>query len=172
MNSIIAKNFNTITNNQNFKLDKKIELIKDFDHNKIILVNGSLNSSDISFEEKDKIKINVLNSIDDLNIQLNDNLFYLNKALSTGGLYIEIEENYKCKRPIVIYNYFTSGLDGNIINNSNKIKLNQNSELTLIEYNICENSKFIKNTFEKVDIAKSSVFKNIYIQKTKSNGYF
>ena len=74
MNSIIAKNFNTITNNQNFKLDKKIEQIKDFDHNKIILVNGSLKSSDISFEEKDKIKINVLNSIDDLNIQLNDNL--------------------------------------------------------------------------------------------------
>ena len=172
LNSIIAKNFNTITNNQNFKLDKKIEQIKDFDHNKIILVNGSLKSSDISFEEKDKIKINVLNSIDDLNIQLNDNLFYLNKALSTGGLNIEIEENYKCKRPIVIYNYFTSGLDGNIINNSNKVKLNQNSELTLIEYNICENSKFIKNTFEKVDIAKSSVFKNILIQKTKSNGYF
>ena len=131
-----------------------------------------MNSSEISFEEKDKIKINVLNSIDDLNIQLNDNLFYLNKALSTGGLNIEIEENYKCKRPIVIYNYFTSGLDGSIINNSNKIKLNQNSELTLIEYNICENSKFIKNTFEKVDIAKSSVFKNILIQKTKSNGYF
>ena len=42
LNSIIAKNFNTITNNQNFKLDKKIEQIKDFDHNKIILVNGSL----------------------------------------------------------------------------------------------------------------------------------
>ncbi len=172
LNSIIAKNFDTITNNQNFKLDKKIKLIKDFEHNKIILVNGSLSSTDISFEEKKKIKINVLKSTDNLDIQLNDNLFYLNKALSTGGLYIEIEENYKCKRPFVIYNYFTSGLDGNIINNSNKIKLNQNSELTLIEYNICENSKFIKNTFEKVDIAKSSVLKNIYIQKTRSNGYF
>ena len=89
-----------------------------------------MNSSEISFEEKDKIKLMFLNSIDDLNIQLNDNLFYLNVCSVHSGLNIEIEENYKCTRPIVIYNYFTSGLDGSIINNSNKIKLNQNSELT------------------------------------------
>ena len=76
------------------------------------------------------------------------------------------------QKPIVIYNFFTSNLDNKIINNSNKIKLNQNSELTLIEYNICEKSKFIKNTFEKVDLDKNSVMKHIMIQKTKSNGYF
>ena len=48
---------------------------------------------------------------------------------------------------IVIYNYFTSNLDNKIVNNSNKIKLNQNSELILIELNICEKNKFLKNTF-------------------------
>ena len=44
------------------------------------------------------------------------------------------------------YNYFTSNLDNKIINNSNRIKLCQNSELTLIEYNIGEKRKFFKNT--------------------------
>ena len=51
----------------------------------------------------------------------------LNKALSLGGFYLEVQENYKCKKPIIIYNYFTANLDNKIINNSNKIKLNQNS---------------------------------------------
>ena len=85
---------------------------------------------------------------------------------------MEVQKNYKCKKPIVIYNYFTSNLDNKIINNSNKIKLNQNSELTLIEYNIDAKSKFIKNTFETIEIEDGSVLKSITIQKTKSNGYF
>ena len=49
----------------------------------------------------------------------------------------------------MIYNYSTSNLDNKIINNSNKIRLNQSSELTLIELNIGEESKFLKNTFDK-----------------------
>ena len=44
-----------------------------------------------------------------------------------------------------MYNYFTKNMKDKIINNSNKIKINKNSNLTLIEYNIGENSKFIKN---------------------------
>ena len=38
-----------------------------------------------------------------------------------------------------------------------KIKLNQNSELTLIEYNIGEKSKFIKNTFELYNLPSTRV---------------
>ena len=68
--------------------------------------------------------------------------------LGTIFLDIKIQKNYKCKKPIIIYNYFTANLNNKIINNSNKIKVRQNSELTLIEYNISEKSKFIKNTFE------------------------
>ena len=39
---IINKNFKKLHNNFDFKFDKKIELINDFDHNHIILVNGIL----------------------------------------------------------------------------------------------------------------------------------
>ena len=172
LNSIISKNFKKIVNNNDFKFDKQIKLIDDFEHNHIILVNGSFKSSDMKFEDKEKVKIESLNSFENFNHQLSNNLSNLNQALSLGGFNLEINENYKCKKPIIIYNYFTSNLDNKIINNSNKIKLSQNSELTLVEYNIGGKSKFFKNTFEKVDIQENSVFKNIIVQKTRGDGYF
>ena len=52
LNSIISKNFKKIVNNQDFKFDKQIKLIDDFEHNHIILVNGSFKSSDMKFEDK------------------------------------------------------------------------------------------------------------------------
>ena len=171
LNSIINKNFKIISHNQDFELEKKIDLIKDFEHNYIILVNGVLKSKNMQFEEEDKVKVVSLNSSENFNDQSN-NLVFLNKALSSGGLNLEIQKDYKCKKPVIIYNYFNSSLDNKIINNSNKIKLNQNSEVTLIEYNICEKSKFLKNTFEKVEIDENAILKKIIIQNTKSNGFF
>ena len=171
-NLIISKNFQQITNNDEFKLDKKIEFINDFDHNHIILVNGTFKSCDLRFEENEKVKIESLKSTERFNDQSSNNLYNLNKALSLGGFNLEVQRNYKCKKPIIIYNYFTSNLNNKIVNNSNIIKLNQNSELTLVEYNIGEKSKFLKNTFEKININKGSVLKNIIIQKTKSDGFF
>ena len=52
LNYIISKNFKNITNNDDYKFLEKMESIHDFDHNKVILVNGSLKSSDLHFEEK------------------------------------------------------------------------------------------------------------------------
>ena len=172
LNLIIKKNFKKINNNFDFSFERKIDLINEFEHNNIIMVNGLYQSSDLKFEEKEKVKIESLKSLEETNSQSSNNLYCLNKALSIGGFYLEIKDNYKCKRPIIIYNYFTSNLDNKIINNSNKIKLNQNSELSLIEYNINEKSKFIKNTFEIVEINDNSILKSISIQKTKSDGYF
>jgi len=172
LNFIISKNFKNISNVEEFKFDKKIQLINDFDHNYIVLVNGLLKFFDIHFEDKDKVKVESLSSLDYLNDQSKNNLYYLNKALSLGGLSLEVQKDYKCKKPIIIYNYFTPNLNNKIINNSNIIKLNQNSELTLIEYNFGEKSKFIKNTFEKINIDKGSSLKSIFLQKEKANGFF
>ena len=172
LNYIISKNFKNITNNNEYKLNEKIETIHDFDHNKVILVNGLLKSCDLHFEEKEKVKIETLNSLEGFHHQSKNSLDYLNKALSIGGFNLEVQKNYKCKKPIIIYNYFTENLNNKIINNSNKIKVSQNSELILIEYNIVEKSKFVKNTFEKINIDKRAVLKNIILQKTKCDGYF
>ncbi len=172
LNYIITKNFKSIINNDEYKFDEKIEPIHDFDHNKVILVNGLLKSCDLHFEENGKVKIETLKSLEDYHHNSKNNLNYLNKALTIGGFNLEVQQNYKCKKPIIIYNYFTSSLNNKIINNSNKIKVRQNSELILVEYNINEKSKFIKNTFEKIYIDKGSILKTIILQKTKCNGYF
>ena len=172
LNFIISKNFKQISISDDFKFDKKIGFIKDFDHNHITLINGVYKSCDIRFEEKEKVKIESFKSFDNFTNEKGNNLYNLNKALSSGGFSLEVQKDYKCKKPIVIYNYFTSDLDNKIINNSNQIKLSQNSELTLIEYNMSEKSKFFKNTFENINIEQGSLFKSITIQKNKSNGYF
>ena len=171
LNFIIKNNFKNVSNDYKTNFDTKIDLINDFEHNSIFLVNGLYKSSNIKFEEKEKVKIKSLKTVEEINHQTKNNLYFLNQALSLGGFYLEIQENYKCKKPIIIYNYFSSNLDDKIINNSNKIRINQNSELTLIEYNINEKSKFIKNTFEDIEIKDNSILKSIIIQKTKSNGY-
>ena len=172
LNFIISKNFKQISISDDFKFDKKIRFINDFDHNHITLINGVYKSCDIRFEEKEKVKIESFKSFDNFTNEKGNNLYNLNKALSSGGFSLEVQKDYKCKKPIVIYNYFTSDLDNKIINNSNQIKLSQNSELTLIEYNISEESKFFKNTFENINIEQGSLLKSITIQKNKSNGYF
>ena len=172
LNFIISKNFKQISISDDFKFDKKIGFINDFDHNHITLINGVYKSCDIRFEEKEKVKIESFKSFDNFTNEKGNNLYNLNKALSSGGFSLEIQKDYKCKKPIIIYNYFTSDLDNKIINNSNQIKLRQNSELTLIEYNMSEKSKFFKNTFENINIEQGSLLKSITIQKNKSNGYF
>ena len=172
LNLILSKNFKQITFPDDLKFDKKIQFINDFDHNHITLINGVYKSCDLRFEEKDKVKIESLKSLDSFNTGKGNNLFNLNKALSSGGFTLEVQKDYKCKKPIIIYNYFSSDLDNKIINNSNQIMLSKNSELTLIDYNINEKSKFFKNTFEKINVGKGSLLKSITIQKTKSNGYF
>ena len=131
-----------------------------------------MKSYDLRFEEKGKVKIETLKSLEGFHHQSKNNLDYLNKALSIGGFNLEVQQNYKCKKPIIIYNYFTANLNNKIINNSNKIKVGQNSELTLIEYNIGEKSKFIKNTFEKINIDKGAVLKNINFTKNKMRRLF
>ena len=172
LNYIISKNFKQISISDDFKFDKKIEFINDFDHNHITLINGVYKSCDIRFEEKEKVKIESFKSFDNFTNEKGNNLYNLNKALSSGGFSLEVQKDYKCKKPIIIYNYFTSDLDNKIINNSNQIKLSQNSELTLIDYNMSEKSKFFKNTFENINIEQGSLLKSITIQKNKSNGYF
>ena len=172
LKAIIKKNFKNIVNNQEFTFNKKIEIIKDFEHNHIVLVNGSYKSSDFKYEDKEKVKIKSIKLQKVNTDHSSNNLYCLNKALTVGGFNLEIQKNYKCKKPIIIYNYFTSNLDNKIINNSNKIRLNQNAECVLIEYNFDEGCKFLKNTFEIVEIENGSILKSIIIQKTKSNGYF
>ena len=76
LNFIISKNFKQITNNDDLKFDKKIKLIDDFEHNYILLVNGIFKSCDLKYEDKEKLKVISLKSLENLSLP-NNNLYYL-----------------------------------------------------------------------------------------------
>ena len=151
----------------------KIDLIKDFEHNYILLVNGNLHSSNFDHEEKSKIKITSYNN-NDFDYQLSKNpLVCLNHALAENGYSLEVESDYKFKKTLIIYNFFTKDIKNKILNNKNKIKVNENSEIHIIEYTINESKfKFVNNVYENIILKKNSKFKNIYIQSKKNDGYF
>ena len=170
--NIVGKNFEELNVKEVSSDVNKIDLIKDFEHNYILLVNGNLHSSNFEYEDKTKIKINSYEKNIDYKESKNP-LICLNHALAESGYYLEVDENYKFKKVLVIYNFFKKDVKNKILNNKNKIKLNENSELHVIEYIIDEfNSKFISNVYENIILKKNSKLKNIFIQENRSNGFF
>ena len=170
--NIVDKNFKEL-NVKKVSFDiKKFDLIKDFEHNYILLVNGHFHSSNFNFEDKSKIKINSYDKSIDYNISKNS-LICLNHAFAENGYSLEVEKNYKFKKALVIYNLFKKDVKNKILNNKNNIKLNENSELHIIEYTINEfNSKFINNVYESITLKKNAKLKNLLIQGKKNDAFF
>ena len=169
---IIDKNFEELDTKKASSDISKIDLLKDFEHNYILLVNGNLHSSNFDHEDKSKIKINSYDKTIDYKTSKNP-LVCLNHALAENGYFLEVVKNYKFKKVLVVYNFFKKDAKNKILNSKNKIKLNENSELHIVEYNINEtNSKFINNVYESIILEKNSKFKNLFIQRNKSDGFF
>ena len=169
---IVNSNFDKLDTEKVISDVKEINLLKDFEHNHIFLVNGILHSSNFQYEDKNKIKINPFEK--SINYQTSTNpLVYLNHALSENGYSLEIEKNYKFKKVLVIYNFFSKDIKNKILNNKNSIKLNENSELHVIEYTINQSSfKFINNVYEQIILEKNSKLRNLFIQSNKNDGFF
>jgi Fe-S cluster assembly protein SufD len=173
LNLILNKNFESISNEVNFESSKELKTIKNFEHNYIYLNNGKIISTSFAYEETNKILIKDFDQKETINPDPSNTLTLLNNALSLGGFSLEVTKNYKLKKPLVIYNYFSKDLKNKILNNKNSIKLNEGSELMLIDYNSGqEQSNFIKNTIDTVSLDENAVLKNILIQESKSNGHF
>ena len=173
LRNIVSKNFKKldvqITNSKNINTT----LIKDFDHNSLILINGNLSSSNFDFEEKNKIKIKNFHNDNFSDINKYNPLIHLNHALSDTGYYLEIADNYKFKKTLIIYNIFTKELNENILNSRNKIQIGNNSELHTIDFVVNESkNKFMNNVYENVILKENAIYKNICIQNEKSDGFF
>ncbi len=169
---IINKNFEKLDVQKSTNNTQQINLLQDFDHNYIFLINGNLSSSNFDFEEKNKIKINIYEGDTDYQISKNP-LVCLNHALAEGGYSLEVDSNYKFKKSLVIYNFFTKDINNKILNSKNRILINENSELHVIEYTINESQfNFISNVHENIILKKNSKLKNLHLQNNKSNGFF
>ena len=173
INQIFSKNFKNLESFKNEIKPKSINFIKEFDHNHILMVNGKLENSEFKFEDKNKIKIK---SYNDSNYSLNNeenSLINLNNALSNNGLFLEVADNYRFEKAIIIYNVFTDDLKDNLLNNKNKIILGKNSELHIVEYNINQSkNKFIYNTTENVILNENASLKTINLQANQNEGFF
>ena len=173
LNSIISNNFNKIVNNDFLPGETEFEIIEEFEHNYILLLNGKLISKDFSYEEKNKILIDNYNYKNELSLDSKNSLYFLNNALATGGFSLEIVKNYKLKKPLVIYNNFSNSLKEKIVNYKNSIIVNENSELNLINYiNNSSKENFMVNIIENIKIKKDSKLKNILVNSSKCNCYF
>ena len=173
LNSILSQNFTKIANTDLITEERRHKSINDFEHNFISLMNGKLISKSFDHEEKDKIFISNFNYKNEIILHSKNTLNFLNNALAKDGFSLEISKNYKLKKPLVIYNHFSNSLKEIIMNNKNSIILNENSELTLINY-IDNTSKenFMINTIENIKLKKNSFLKNIFINNSKNNAYF
>ena len=173
LNFILEKNFNNIVNKDFKSENKRLKTLEKFEHNFIFLVDGKLISNSFDYEDKNNIFVKDYNYKNEIKLGEQSSLTLLNNALATGGFTIEVSKNYKFIKPLIIYNYFSKNLKESILNNKNSIILNDNSELTLINY-IDDESKdnFMTNTIDNLIIKKNASLKNIFINNSRCNGYF
>ena len=173
LNTILSKNFANITNDYISLKEKKFELINGFDHNYLFILDGKLVSNELKFEDKNKVLIKEYDYKKQISVSNKNSLNLLNNALATGGYYLEISKNYKFKKPLVVYNHFSHSIKEQIISFKNSLILNENSELTILNYTVADSkNNFFVNSFDYLKLKKDSKLKNIFINKDRCNCYF
>ena len=159
LNQIISTNF------ENLAFSKKdnqssidINFINEFDHNKIVFVDGKISKVDFSYENEDKISLEKDLELDN---ELNENvLLNLNTAFLSNYIKITINKGYQFKKPLILYNYLTPDLESHCFNMRLDINLEDDASVDVLNIS----NKNIKNNFlnfrQKISIGKNSVLKN------------
>ena len=172
-NKIINDNFNDLSSFQQVKNLDTIDELKDFEHNSIILINGVFQSSRLNFENQKKIEIKKYTHRLIKKATTSNSLINLNDALFEGGFSLEILNNYKFNKPVIIYNYFNDSIKNQLINNRNLIILNDNCNLELVELNSdVSKNNFVQNNYTSIEVGENSTLKNYTVQGCTSNGFF
>ena len=171
LNQIISSNIKELKffNDQTIpdEFDQLI-LINNFDHNKIILINGLIFKFDFNYEEKDKIEIINTHETEDFNSK--NSLVSLNNALKCNYVKLTIKENYSLNKPLIIYNITNKKLKSNTINQRIDFILKKNSSLRLVNlFDDSSNNNFININYQ-FKIERDAILKNYIIDhKLNSN---
>jgi len=149
------------------KFDQSI-LINNFEHNKIIFINGLVSKLDFNYEEKDKIEI--VDSYESKDLDSKNPLLYLNNAFKFNYLKLTIKENYSLNKPLIIYNFTNKKLSSSTINQRIDFILKKNSNLKLINFfDDSSNNNFININYQ-FKIEKDAILKNYKVDhKLNSN---
>ena len=168
LKSIINKNikelkfgFNTIENKS-----YNLKYIKNFEHSKIVILNGEFLSADILDIDKNKIEIKNENLI--FSESLNEPLNNLNKAFASKLIKLNVLEDKIVEKPLVIYHICDLDSKTNLINTRFELTLHKNSSLSTL--NLFEDksvSGFNNHNFNIV-INKNSNLKNYIFDLNKN----
>ena len=170
INQIIKKNIGDLSfyNDYSFsnKIDKSV-FVEEFEHNKIVFINGRIEKIDFDYEKKDKIEI-----IDELEIKHRSNKFNslidLNKAFTNKSYKILIKKDYKLAKPLIIYHTTNDKIKSKNVNLRLEFKLEENSSLRLIDLFNDKSEKNFLNIFYNFDLKQDSILKNYKIDKIKN----
>ena len=149
------------------KFDQSI-LINNFEHNKIIFINGLVSKLDFNYEEKGKIEI--VDTYESKDLVSKNSLLYLNNAFKFNYLKLTIKENYSLNKPLIIYNFTNKKLSSSTINQRIDFILKKNSNLKLINFfDDNSNNNFININYQ-FKIEKDAILKNYKVDhKLNSN---
>ena len=159
LNQIISANFENLDfSKKNIDKNVDVDLINEFEHNKIIFVDGNISKIDFNYEDKDKFSLKHDLELDE---QLNENaLLNLNTAFLSSYIKFTVKKGYQFQKPLILYNYLTSDLVSHGLNLRMDINLEDGSSLDIV--NIANQNA--KNNFlnfrQKINIGKNSVLKN------------
>ncbi|MBT4415729.1 MAG: Fe-S cluster assembly protein SufD, partial [Flavobacteriaceae bacterium] len=159
LNQIISTNFESLDfSKKDDQSSIDVDFIHEFEHNKIVFINGSVSKVDLSYENENKI---ILNQDYELDEDLSKNvLINLNTAFLNNCIKIRVNKGYKFQKPLILYNYFTSDLDSHGLNMRLDINLEDDTSLDVINIsNKSPKSNFL-NFRQKINIGKNSVLKN------------
>ena len=170
LQQIINKNIGELNFYNDFNKEndlKKIEFIKEFEHNKIIFINGKLEEIDFKFEEKDKVQVTrelkkSKNKID------NEALLSLNNAFNNIFYNITVKSNYELKKPLIVYHNTNDELKYSNINLQLNFLIEKNSSLKIIDlFNDTSEKNFI-NIFYNFDLKQDAILKNFKLDNSSN----
>ena len=140
-NKIITK-FKKISVNPDEENELKFKnYINEFEHNKVVFINGFYNNHSFEYEDEDKVIFDNLKNGPGYIANGNNSLNLLNNAFFTDGLLLNIKKGYHFKKPLVIYNVFKTNKNNNFFNQKLIINLEENSKIDLITNTLNLNSE-------------------------------
>ena len=169
LNQIIEtniKNLNYISDIDN-KDNIEQNPIKDFDHNKIFIVNGQIVKSDLTHEDENKIMISEDQSIEEDDQK--NSLLNLNNALVVKNYKIYVSDNYLAKKPLIIYHNVVENIKSSLVTLRLDIDLGKNSSLKVINiFNERSNNNLI-NIRQKINISENSILEKFILDQNENN---
>ena len=169
LNQIIEsniKNLNYISEIDN-KDNIEQKLIKDFDHNKIFIVNGKIIKTDLGFDDENKITISEDQSIEEDDQR--NSLLNLNNAFVVKNYKIDVLDGYLAKKPLIIYHNAAKNIESSLVSLRLDINLGKNSALKVINiFNEGINNNLI-NIRQKINISENSILEKFTLDHNENN---